>query len=166
MVRVGSALTLLAICLLLSNCGFIRGGKKSSSSAFSLSTTDDTVPDKCLQPQDKGSCKGTTPVYGFDLYSKTCTSFAYSGCGGNSNRFATLAECQSTCEEKGIDGYVGYDVNHVLVHCPIPPKDLQCGNNPKHPEDDLPAACRKIEGQVSRCGCHYFLCTDNEFKVP
>ncbi|XP_059054488.1 kunitz-type serine protease inhibitor A-like [Achroia grisella] len=49
-----------------------------------------------LQP-DFGKCNDYYPMWYFDLSVRACKGFSYSGCGGNSNRFATAQICTGTC---------------------------------------------------------------------
>lgn len=56
----------------------------------------------CQSPKDFGdNCGDSTlePVerYYFDIESKTCLSFMYKGCNGNTNNFNILDNCKSTC---------------------------------------------------------------------
>ncbi|XP_045530771.1 kunitz-type serine protease inhibitor A-like [Pieris brassicae] len=51
-----------------------------------------------LQP-DFGRCNSYHPMWFFDLSTRTCKGFSYSGCGGNVNRFDTHQECVSACSE-------------------------------------------------------------------
>ncbi|XP_021196380.3 tissue factor pathway inhibitor-like [Helicoverpa armigera] len=49
-----------------------------------------------LQP-DFGSCNNYHPSWYFDVSTRLCKSFAYSGCGGNKNRFEDSLSCIHTC---------------------------------------------------------------------
>ncbi|XP_021196387.3 kunitz-type serine protease inhibitor A [Helicoverpa armigera] len=49
-----------------------------------------------FQPQF-GDCNSYHPMWYFDITIMKCRGFAYSGCGGNYNRFHTNPECLSTC---------------------------------------------------------------------
>ncbi|XP_028178910.1 kappaPI-actitoxin-Avd3d-like [Ostrinia furnacalis] len=51
----------------------------------------------CELPKDKGSCDGRYRSYYFDMNSRECRRFIWSGCGGNGNKFFTLDECQFAC---------------------------------------------------------------------
>jgi len=54
-------------------------------------------PPVCGLPLDPGDCTAAIPRFGFDTSSGKCVEFAYGGCGGNANNFATLDECGRTC---------------------------------------------------------------------
>jgi len=51
----------------------------------------------CLLPPDTGPCDGICPRYFFDARTERCEEFAYGCCGGNSNNFLTLRECEASC---------------------------------------------------------------------
>ncbi len=46
---------------------------------------------------DIGPCRARILKYYYNTRERICSELYYSGCGGNSNRFSTLGECQSTC---------------------------------------------------------------------
>nr|XP_013189071.1 unnamed protein product [Amyelois transitella] len=48
----------------------------------------------------------------FDVSTRTCKSFSYSGCGGNQNKFATVQDCTSNCLPN-----VVYKICLVLCTC-------------------------------------------------
>ncbi|VDM98865.1 unnamed protein product [Thelazia callipaeda] len=56
-------------------------------------------PSRCLKPKESGKCSETYPAYYYNLEMHRCEPFVYSGCGGNSNRFLTLRQCQSVCSK-------------------------------------------------------------------
>ena len=60
------------------------------------------------------------PAYYFDRASRTCRLFFYGGCGGNENRFETLADCAAACE---VDGAAMRAVRDV---CQSPPERGSC----------------------------------------
>lgn len=51
----------------------------------------------CRFPPLKGPCRGSFPVFYYDVTTNSCESFIYGGCRGNSNNFLTREECESTC---------------------------------------------------------------------
>ena len=68
-------------------------GEPAQPTAGAASTGDDV----CALRLDTGPCKGNLPRYGFDAQAGHCQLFAYGGCQGNANSFATLVECQAAC---------------------------------------------------------------------
>ncbi|XP_059155168.1 PI-stichotoxin-She2a-like [Physella acuta] len=52
----------------------------------------------CSQAPDAGSCRGVFPRFYYDPVSGTCAEFFYGGCGGNSNNFLTVEDCQALCK--------------------------------------------------------------------
>ncbi|XP_046635247.1 actinia tenebrosa protease inhibitors-like [Daphnia pulicaria] len=60
-----------------------------------ISKSDLTAP--CMQPKAEGLCRAVIPSFYFDVQTGKCTMFDYSGCHGNSNRFATEEECEQEC---------------------------------------------------------------------
>ncbi|XP_064460569.1 kappaPI-actitoxin-Avd3d-like [Ornithodoros turicata] len=53
--------------------------------------------DVCRLRYDPGPCKMYFPRYYYDLASRSCRQFIYSGCSGNRNNFRTLQECSNAC---------------------------------------------------------------------
>ncbi|KAM9308075.1 actinia tenebrosa protease inhibitors-like [Gastrophryne carolinensis] len=51
----------------------------------------------CLLPREEGDCRALLPHYYYDRYTQTCEEFLYGGCGGSSNNFETLEDCEKTC---------------------------------------------------------------------
>ncbi|OWR51913.1 seminal fluid protein HACP035 [Danaus plexippus plexippus] len=49
-----------------------------------------------LQP-DFGQCNEYHPRWYFDITTRRCRGFSFSGCGGNLNRFKSQQSCTSTC---------------------------------------------------------------------
>ncbi|CAH1647709.1 unnamed protein product [Spodoptera littoralis] len=49
-----------------------------------------------LQP-DFGACNGYFPLWYFDVSTRKCKGFSYSGCGGNQNKFTSAQVCSAIC---------------------------------------------------------------------
>lgn len=60
---------------------------------------------QCVLAQDPGPCEAHSIQYAFDHYTGVCVPFAYGGCGGNSNRFATQQDCYAACGGQGFNDY-------------------------------------------------------------
>ncbi|CAB4063469.1 PAPLN [Lepeophtheirus salmonis] len=92
---------------------FIFGGCLSNKNNFlSLEDCNDkcdqrsgspSTANKCFLPIDAGNCKASLPRYGFDVGSKKCIVFNYSGCEGNNNRFESLEDCKRNCSGSFLD---------------------------------------------------------------
>lgn len=52
----------------------------------------------CLLPKATGWCRASVPSFYYDADQLKCLPFIYGGCRGNENRFASEAECLSTCQ--------------------------------------------------------------------
>ncbi|XP_060551671.1 uncharacterized protein DDB_G0274171-like [Ruditapes philippinarum] len=57
------------------------------------------ICDLPIKPDGGGPivCLAYIPSYGFNTKTCRCEKFMYSGCGGNANRFETLAQCEQQC---------------------------------------------------------------------
>uniref|UniRef100_UPI00358EEB29 inter-alpha-trypsin inhibitor-like n=1 Tax=Myxine glutinosa TaxID=7769 RepID=UPI00358EEB29 len=52
----------------------------------------------CSLPVLVGNCRAIKRAWAFDTHKKVCTSFRYSGCQGNGNRFSSKTECEMLCQ--------------------------------------------------------------------
>ncbi|KAI6218505.1 hypothetical protein M3Y99_01704600 [Aphelenchoides fujianensis] len=52
---------------------------------------------RCFEPLSVGNCSHRLPAYFYNVESRRCEPFAFSGCKGNGNRWLTLSQCESTC---------------------------------------------------------------------
>ncbi|XP_037876208.1 papilin isoform X4 [Bombyx mori] len=53
--------------------------------------------DVCQLPMLAGPCNDSIVSWFYDASRDACSQFAYGGCGGNDNRFASRDECESRC---------------------------------------------------------------------
>lgn len=51
----------------------------------------------CYQRVETGNCNESIPSYYFDPVEKKCSSFIYTGCDGNANRYNTEEQCERQC---------------------------------------------------------------------
>ncbi|CRL05351.1 CLUMA_CG018238, isoform A [Clunio marinus] len=51
----------------------------------------------CTLPSEMGPCKAALLRWYFDVETKTCQTFSWGGCGGNSNKFLSEEECLKIC---------------------------------------------------------------------
>ncbi|KAF8382411.1 mec-1 [Pristionchus pacificus] len=78
---------------------------------------------RCLEPKKVGECRETYPAYYYDRVHRECRPFSYSGCGGNGNRFLTLAQCEGLCRpftllsEVESSCYLPLDTGHSVGEC-------------------------------------------------
>jgi len=58
---------------------------------------------QCMQPLDGGFPCGMPlqQQFYYNMATKSCQSMVYTGCGGNTNRFTSLALCQTQCGASG-----------------------------------------------------------------
>ncbi|XP_030056420.1 tissue factor pathway inhibitor 2 [Microcaecilia unicolor] len=85
---------------------FIYGGCYGNDNNFDdeASCMDFCDPKKvspmfCYTPKDEGSCSASVTRYFYNAENKACEEFSYTGCGGNSNNFVTLKDCNNVCKK-------------------------------------------------------------------
>ena len=59
------------------------------------------VTKQCRLPASPGPCRALIDNYYYDWAQQKCLLFKYGGCGGNTNRFPTEADCLKTCSVGG-----------------------------------------------------------------
>ncbi|XP_060600711.1 papilin-like [Ruditapes philippinarum] len=92
------------------NCEkFIWGGSGGNSNNFKtredcFQTCDGfnkcdapVVEVNCLLPKETGPCQAVMSRFYFDHLDCKCKQFNYSGCGGNSNNFMNIQQCETSC---------------------------------------------------------------------
>ncbi len=77
----------------------------------------ETQPSLCQLKKSSGMfCGVILEMFYYDVTYGACRGFLYSGCGGNDNRFDTLAECEVVCvATQGEDISVRDSAQHVLL---------------------------------------------------
>lgn len=73
-----------------------------------------TRPELCTWQSERGSCFGQHLRWFYSTETSSCTSFMYSGCDGNANRFTSLEGCQRACGEWRETGTVTYSTPGLL----------------------------------------------------
>ena len=51
-----------------------------------------------------GMCRESMRQFFFDRKTSSCKPFNYRGCGGNTNRFDSYAQCERVCVQKSNTG--------------------------------------------------------------
>ncbi|XP_040208262.1 tissue factor pathway inhibitor 2-like [Rana temporaria] len=85
---------------------FIYGGcygndnnYRDEASCLEACSPKRNAPSFCYSPKDEGSCSASVNRYYFNIESKSCEEFQYTGCGGNSNNFIRLEDCNKVCKK-------------------------------------------------------------------
>ncbi|XP_037073511.1 papilin-like [Pollicipes pollicipes] len=102
----------------------------------------------CADEKDAGSCSNYTTRFWYNVEDGSCQSFQYGGCGGNRNRFRTLAECQDRCEShrEKVDA-----VSFQTAWCELPADAGSCdGREVRWHYDSARGACSRLV--YSGCG--------------
>jgi hypothetical protein len=97
----------------------------------------------CTAPPDPGMCDGYVPAWYHDASTGICRPFVYGGCGGNVNRYPSLAECQKACR----GGSPNYDACTKPSDCVVSGLGC-CGicDSPNITAHDLVAYNRQYDG--------------------
>ncbi|KAK6044703.1 Kunitz/Bovine pancreatic trypsin inhibitor domain protein [Cooperia oncophora] len=98
----------------IQTCSERSGGCPSTHECYAVSLGPDTVSHRCcptksyicaLPPQQGSSlCSGgvySVTRYYFNIVTKKCSPFAFNGCDGNPNNFASLNQCNNFCTASG-----------------------------------------------------------------
>lgn len=93
----------------------------------------------CALPFEAGECDAAIPVFWHNPDTGECEENVYGGCGGNDNRFATLAECEGACGAPGSGQ--SCEVNGVVY--PDGSTDV--------PDPASCNTCSCVDGQVTDC---------------
>lgn len=93
------------------------GGSSAGTGAGGATAgTGGGAPDEaCAAAPDSGMCDAYFPAWYNDPSTGICRPFVYGGCGGNANRYGSLAECQKACP----GGSPSYDSCKVPSDCVV-----------------------------------------------
>ncbi|XP_033969406.1 kunitz-type protease inhibitor 2 [Trematomus bernacchii] len=61
----------------------------------------DTDSEACTVTSDPGPCRAAFPMFYYDLNTASCQTFLYGGCRGNRNRYSSLEDCMTRCQNTG-----------------------------------------------------------------
>jgi hypothetical protein len=83
------------------HAGSATGGTSSAGTSFggfgSVGGSGGAPADACAAAPDSGMCDAYFPAWYNDPSTGICRPFVYGGCGGNANRYPSLADCQKAC---------------------------------------------------------------------
>lgn len=100
----GLGILLLFYCspLISSQDSVVSGGDKPKDGPLSqrvvvVHQNMNPIPVECYSPPDSGSCvKDMIRIY-YNHETRQCSTFSYTGCGGNANRFLSVKNCYRIC---------------------------------------------------------------------
>jgi trypsin inhibitor len=132
----------------LSTGGTGSAGIANASGSGTTAGAGATASDGCSEAADPGNCDGLNWAWYHDRSTGVCRPFAYGGCGGNANRYGSLADCQKACP----GGSPNYDSCNDPTECIVVGNGC-CGvcDGPNVGARDLIAYNRQYQGQLS-CG--------------
>ncbi|XP_067942908.1 kunitz-type serine protease inhibitor 6-like [Watersipora subatra] len=78
---------------------FVYGGCLGNTNNFRTEyECENSCMNQCSRPLNVGYCSARLPRYYYNSATGRCQLFYYGGCGGNSNNFMTMQECQTSCD--------------------------------------------------------------------
>jgi len=96
------------------HAGSGTGGSSAGTTSTAGTSSGGGAPDEaCAAAPDSGTCDAYFPAWYNDPSTGICRPFVYGGCGGNANRYGSLAECQKACP----GGNPNYDACKVPSDC-------------------------------------------------
>jgi hypothetical protein len=125
--------------------GTSSGGMASGGTASGGSSWGDPA---CTLPPVSGTCEAYFQSWYHDPSTGICRPFIYGGCGGNANRYESLAACQKACT----GGEPNYDACQVPSECVVGGGGC-CGvcDYPGLTAHDLIAYNRSYANEVLQC---------------
>lgn len=81
----------------VSTGGAVSTGGMGTAGAGAVAGTAGYAGEACTAPPDPGPCNAYFETWYHDASTGICRPTYYGGCGGNENRYASLAECQKAC---------------------------------------------------------------------
>jgi hypothetical protein len=116
----------------------------------------------CEAAPVSGNCDAYIPAWYHEPATGLCRPFVYGGCGGNSNRYASLADCQKSCP----GGNPNYDECKVPSDCLITGTGC-CGicDGPGISAHDLISYNRAYQNQL-QCGLGFNVAGDAAGAAP
>ncbi|XP_040158601.1 papilin isoform X5 [Anopheles arabiensis] len=91
--------------------------------------------DVCQLPHAYGECSGNEERWFYEPHEQRCVRFAYSGCGGNGNNFASESECERSCPAGG-RAPVDVDVRGPHEQQPAAGNGSRCEEVPDYGDGD------------------------------
>ncbi|XP_067942905.1 carboxypeptidase inhibitor SmCI-like [Watersipora subatra] len=78
---------------------FVYGGCLGNTNNFRTKyECENSCMNQCSRPLNVGYCSARLPRYYYNSATGRCQLFYYGGCGGNTNNFMTMQECQASCD--------------------------------------------------------------------
>ena len=131
-------------------------------------------PNDCFLVKSRGPCRAVIDSWFFNVATKSCEPFSFSGCGGNNNRFPEKVLCEAQCSKpeaavaKSGVGESSITTNTTepssTTRSPIITTKHKLPDCPKF--DGCPDKCVIIQDRSDR-GCKKCLCgspNDSEIK--
>ena len=133
-------------------------GGTGSSGSTSTAGAGGAVPwnEACDAPPVSGNCDAYVEAWYHEPTTGLCMPFVYGGCGGNSNRYGSLAECQKSCP----GGNPNYDACKLASDCIVTGPGC-CGicDGPGISGHDLISYNRAYQNQL-QCGLAFNVAGD------
>ncbi|KAF9796339.1 hypothetical protein SFRURICE_001912 [Spodoptera frugiperda] len=85
-------------CREFSYGGCLGGANRFSTVEECNQVCETAVADPCVLPPEAGTCSDYIRQWYYDPAYDQCNQFAFTGCGGNANRFETRRDCESRCK--------------------------------------------------------------------
>ncbi|KAF9413443.1 hypothetical protein HW555_008335 [Spodoptera exigua] len=118
-------------CREFSYGGCLGGANRFSTIEECNQVCETAVPDPCILPPETGTCSDYIVQWYYDPARDQCNQFAFTGCGGNTNRFETRRDCESRCKrpEPRTTTEAPQPQPQAEPECKTPSSLEPCGNN-------------------------------------